>query len=300
MVKGLIDYQGIAALAAVIETQGFQSAADKLCITQSAISQRIKALEQYYGEHVLIRTIPYRLTELGLTLVGHYKHVVLLEDALEAKLDPSASAPRVSLSISRDSLETWFVVVLDQLKHIMPITIEIIADDQEHTLDFLKNGLVSACASTTKKPLSGCKSDFLGYFDYILAATPGFKREYFQNSKEIRKKLLESPSMIFDQNDKLHADYLKHFFRIDSLDVKNCHVMPSVAGFKRFILNGYAYALIPKIDIEKELLQKKLVNLFPDKIWEMPVYWHAWQIENKAFKLFNELVQKVASKLLRQ
>ncbi len=53
----MLDYQAIAALAAVIKTQGFQTAAERLFITQSTVSQRIKALEQYYGEPVLIRTL---------------------------------------------------------------------------------------------------------------------------------------------------------------------------------------------------------------------------------------------------
>jgi len=151
----MLDYQAIAALSAVIETQSFQAAADKLFITQSAVSQRIKGLEQFYGEPVLIRTQPYRPTTLGLSLLGHYKRVCLLEDALQTTLTNAASIPRVSISISRDTLETWFVTVLDKIKKIMPLTVDIIADDQEQTLTYLQKGLVSACASTVTKPLSG-------------------------------------------------------------------------------------------------------------------------------------------------
>lgn len=79
----------------------------------------------------------------------------------------------------------------------------------------------------------------------------------------------------------------------------NHHVVPSVAGFAQCALKGYAYALIPAIDIEKELQQQKLINLFPDKIWHMPVYWHSWAIENKSYKTFNDLVLKVARNVLR-
>lgn len=296
----MLDYQAIAALAAVIETQGFQSAASRLFITQSAVSQRIKHLEQYYGEPVMVRTLPYRPTELGLTLLGHFKRVSLLEDALQVSLTAEAAAPRISISISRDSMETWFTTVIKQLHEIMPMTIEMIADDQDRTLQYLQKGLVSACASTSSKAISGCKAEFIGYFDYALVATPQFKKQYFKSGEVTKKELLTAPTLLFDQNDKLHHAYLKKFFNMEDVNLNHCHVVPSVAGFKQFALSGYAYVLIPCIDISDELKQKKLVNLCPDKVWQMPVYWHSFEIETSAYQAFNQLVLTVARKLLRQ
>ncbi len=82
----MIDYESIAALTAVIETQSFQNAAQKLFITQSAVSQRIKTLENYYGHPVLIRTMPYRPTALGTRLLGHHKRVAAIENDLKEEL----------------------------------------------------------------------------------------------------------------------------------------------------------------------------------------------------------------------
>lgn len=295
----MLDYSAIAALHAVIETQGFETAAKKLFITQSAVSQRIKALENYYGEPVLIRTQPYRPTHLGQILLGHYQQVLHLEDTLQSQLTSEQQIPKISVAISRDSLETWFVQVMAQLKNLMPINLGIIANDQEVTLDYLRKGLVSACASTSAKAITGCKAEFIGYFDYVLVATPAFKKKYFDNKNSVQKNLLHAPSVNFDDQDYLHDRYLKHFFNIS--DIKgNYHVVPSVAGFRQFALNGYAYALIPEIDILKELQQKKLINLFPDKIWAMPLYWHSWAIETPIYKKFNDLIIKIAHRFLRQ
>lgn len=295
----MLDYEGIAALAAVIETQSFQSAAQALFITQSAISQRIKTLEQYYGEPVLIRTPPYKPTTLGLKLLGLHKRVTLLEESFVSDLSLARHHQTISLAINRDSLETWFVGVIDQLKQLnSTITLEIIADDQEKTLSYLQNGMVSACASTTAKALTGCKVEFLGYFNYVLVASPEFKRTHFRETGSVKSNLINAPSIAFDTHDTLHTAYLKHFFHLDDSEIRY-HIIPSVAGFRHFALNGYAYALIPEIDIIKELKEKKLVNLFPDKVWRMPVYWHTWSIETSAYKAFNELVMKVARKTLR-
>jgi LysR family transcriptional regulator (chromosome initiation inhibitor) len=295
----MLDYAAIAALHAVIETQGFRQAAEKLFVTQSAISQRIKTLENNYGEPVLMRTLPYRPTPLGLVLLGHYKRVLLLEDSLDENLSSRIHHPNISIAISRDSLETWFLEVIRELQTMQqPIKLEIIADDQDHTLNYLQNGLVSGCVSTNAKTLSGCKVDLIGYFDYVMVASKEFKKKYF-NNKNLVENFLHAPAVIFDHKDRLHTKYLKHFFNISDANIQY-HVVPSVTGFRHFAINGLALALIPEIDILKELKEKKLINLFPDKVWKMPLYWHRWTVETKSYKLFNELILKVGKKILRQ
>lgn len=294
----MLDYQAIAALAAIIESQSFIKAAEKLFITQSAVSQRIRALESHYGEPVLIRALPYRPTALGLTLLRHFKRTQLLENALEEELGAQTLRQSVSIAISRDSLETWFVKVIDGLKTLPELQLEIIADDQDATLNYFQNGQVAACASTEPKPASGARAEFLGYFDYVLVASPEFKKRYFKQAND-RLNLTRAPALIFDHKDQLHFQYLRHFFKISDEQLRY-HTVPSVAGFRQFAIQGYAYALIPRIDIIQELGQHKLVILYPDKILKMPVFWHSWAIETRLYKQFNALVIKTGKKLLSQ
>lgn len=289
----MLDYRALQALNAVIQTQGFESAAKKLFITQSAISQRISALENYYGKPLLIRTLPYRPTTLGEALLGHYKRTLLLEEELSIKLSKTLTHSHISIAINRDSLETWFMAVIDKMKSIADISLEIISDDQEVTLDYLRKGLVSACLSTTEKPITNCVATFLGYMDYILVASPAFYKKYFKDKKSIKKNLLKAPAVIFDNKDYLHARYLKHFFKINH-ETPKYHTVPSVTGFRKFAIHGYAYALIPKIDIVNELNKNKLISILPNKPWKMPLYWHHWAIESEAYKNFNDLVIGVA------
>src|SRR5207247_629079 len=137
--------------------------------------------------------------------------------------------------------------------------------------------------------------DFLGYFDYLLVAAPSFKKKYFNNKKDICTNLITAPTINFDSKDNLQARYLKHYFNISDTEL-NYHVIPSVTGFRQFTLKGYAYSLIPKIQILKELKTKKLINLFPDKVWNMPLYWHSWNYETKPYKALNDLVFRIAHK----
>ncbi len=288
----MLDYRGLEALFTVIQLQSFELAAKKLHITQSAISQRIKVIENFYGTPLLIRTHPYKSTQLGESLLGHFKQLMLLEDNLNAQINDWQTLPRITIAINRDSLETWFIKVIAQSPIFSKIMLEIIADDQEITQEYLKKGLAAACLSTSSQAISGCHVTPLGNMDYVMVASPEFKQQYFKK-KNNRQNLLSAPAVIFDNNDKLHDRYMKKFFDIDEAHPQ-CHVVPSVAGFREFAIRGYGYALIPRIDIEHELKTGKLQQLFPTKIWKMPLYWHHWAIQPALYKQFNAYIIKIA------
>lgn len=293
----MLDYRGIEALYTVQELQNFELAAKKLFITQSAVSQRIKGLEDYYGEPVLIRTLPYRPTKLGRQLISHFKKICLLENELSQELGEIKVQPHISIALNRDSLETWFLDLMEREKETFSdIILEIIADDQELTLNYLKNGTVSACLSTSDKEILGGKASFVGDMQYILVASPTFIKKYFSSENPI-ECLQNAPAIKFDKNDYLHERYLEKFFGINGSELKY-NVIPSVRGFRKFALLGYGYALIPKIDILDELKTKQLVQIYPDKTWEIPLYWHYWTVQSKLYQKFNTDMIRLAKTTL--
>lgn len=279
-----MDYSGIEALYTVILLQSFERAAKKLHITQSAISQRIKSLETSFGEPLLIRTLPYKATKLGKKLIGHYKRISLLEEEFANEITCKMQAHPLAIAINRDSLETWFLDLLSTLELFSDVSLEIIADDQERTLNYLKNGQVSAALSTSKKEIQGGKCIFLGNMTYTMVASPAFIKK-FSPQKSVNN-LLKAPALKFDSNDNLHERYLERFFDINDFDI-NYHVMPSVDGFRKLALLGYAYGLVPKIDIKEDLKRKRLIELFPNKIWEVPLYWHTFSTLSPFYEKFH-------------
>ena len=292
-----MDYRGIEALSTVQELQSFEDSAKKLRITQSAISQRIKGLETYYGEPVLIRTLPYRATKLGKQLIGHYKRISLLEESFQLELRNGTLAPSISISINRDSLETWFLSVINESEVFSNLTLDIVADDQELTINHLKNGLVSACLSTQANAILGGKVQFLGHMEYVLAASPEFIKKYFSEGSS-KKCLTHAPAIKFDHKDMMHERYLEKYFNLNG-DGLRFQIIPSVRGFKKFAILGYGYGLIPRIDILDELKSKSLIQLYPDKVWNVSLYWHSWAVESTFYRKFNSDMIRLISKQLK-
>ncbi len=205
---------------------------------------------------------------------------------------------RISIALNRDSLETWFLDVLEETDIVGNISLEIVADDQELTLDYLKNGLVSACVSTSEREIQGGRVQFLGDMEYILVASPEFVKKYFSQGS-VQENLRNAPAIKFDQKDKLHERYLEKFFDLDGKEL-NYRMIPSVDGFKKFAVLGYGYGLIPRIDIVQELKENQLIQLHCDKTWKIPLYWHYWAIESKMYQKFNASVMEWAKNRLKR
>jgi LysR family transcriptional regulator, chromosome initiation inhibitor len=76
----MIDYRLAGSFAAVLDEGGFDRAAIRLGITQSAVSQRIRALEDGMGRILILRETPPRATPAGERLLRHYRQVTGLEE----------------------------------------------------------------------------------------------------------------------------------------------------------------------------------------------------------------------------
>ncbi|CDZ76080.1 OriC replication inhibitor [Legionella massiliensis] len=291
-----IEQRGLEALDAVIQTQNFAAAAKQLFITQPAVSSRIKQLEAQFGQPLLIRTMPYKATLLGEKLLSLLRRTRLLEDHLLQEIHQEIPA-RLSIALNRDSLETWFIHLLHELNLLEKINIDIITDDQEVTIDYFRQGSVSTCISSYEKALPGCECVLLGHMDYLLVATPDFIQRHFHNKKTIQENLANAPVLIFDNRDRMPEQYVNHFFQKPFI-FNNYHKVPSVQGYKHFVLHSYGYGLIPRLDIEKELAEGLLLEICPDKHWLMPLYWHYWQLPARHYQIFIETVIQQAKRLL--
>ncbi|MEG0047495.1 MAG: LysR family transcriptional regulator, partial [Comamonas sp.] len=65
------DPVALECLAAIVETGGFEKAAQRLHVTQSAVSQRLRALEEQAGSVLVVRSRPLRPTRAGQLLLKH-------------------------------------------------------------------------------------------------------------------------------------------------------------------------------------------------------------------------------------
>jgi LysR family transcriptional regulator (chromosome initiation inhibitor) len=91
------DADALECLAAIVEEGGFERAAVRLCVTQSAVSQRLRSLEAQVGTVLLVRSRPIRPTTAGRLLIKHAVQLRLLRSDLEGDLQDLTPAPAPSV-----------------------------------------------------------------------------------------------------------------------------------------------------------------------------------------------------------
>jgi LysR family transcriptional regulator (chromosome initiation inhibitor) len=270
----MLDYAALSALAAVIREGSFERAAVALHVTPSAVSQRIRSLEERVGCALVVRGQPCRGTETGRRLCQHVDRVRLLEQELQGTLPALApnGATRVALpiAVNADSLATWFAPALAAFAADAPVLVELAVDDQDHTAEWLRSGAVLAAVTGTGRPAAGCNSRPLGAMRYLAAASPAFVSRHFASGIGAGS-LARAPSLVFNTKDDLQARWAR---RLCHRDVElPRHTVPSTHAFVTAAVAGMGWGLQPEALIASHLRDGSLVEMVPDSALDVSLYW---------------------------
>ncbi|CAM3214359.1 Chromosome initiation inhibitor [Xenorhabdus nematophila F1] len=292
------DYRSLQALDAVIRERGFERAAQKLCITQSAVSQRIKQLENLFGQPLLVRTVPPRPTEQGQKLLALLHQVELLEAQWLGDENGNDIPLLLSLAVNADSLATWLLPALHPVLSDLPIRLNIQVEDETRTQERLRRGEVVGAISIQSQPLPSCLVDKLGALDYLFVASPAFAERFFPNGVT-RSALLKAPAVAFDHLDDMHQAFLQQNFDLSPGSVP-CHIVNSSEAFVQLAKQGSTCCMIPHLQIDKALQAGTLMDLTPGLYQRRMLYWHRFAPESGTMKKVTDALLKLGRQILRQ
>jgi LysR family transcriptional regulator (chromosome initiation inhibitor) len=293
----MFDYKLLEAFARVVQEGGFEKAATKMNLTQSAVSQRVKLLEDRVGKILLSRTSPPQPTAAGRRLIKHYLQVKLLEDGLRGDVSGADEPPiKLSLGINADSLSNWFLPAIGDLLGEGTLLIDLHVDDQEQTHKLLRDGVVVGCISDLATPMQGCRVDYLGAMPYRLLARPGFIAKWFPDGITAAA-VVNAPAVMFSRKDMLHYKILQVLFG-SPVEMKATHYVPSNEQFTQMISLGYAYGMIPDWQSASLRAKGEVVEVHERAVDSVKLFWHCWNIDSAPLKIFSARLVKNAKKLL--
>jgi len=283
----MLDYASLSALAAVVREGSFERAARALHVTPSAVSQRIRLLEERVGCALVVRGQPCEATETGRRLCQHVDRVGLLEQELQGTLPTLAveGIARVALpvAVNADSLATWFAPAVAAFAAQAPVLMQVSVDDEDHTADWLRSGAVLAAVTATARPAVGCNSRPLGTMRYLATASPGFVKRHFPQGAGAGS-LSKAPSLVFNTKDQLQARWARRLCH-RHVEVPR-HTLPSPHAFVTAALAGMGWGLQPEVLVRAHLKAGALVELVPDTPLDVPLH---WQQARAASTLLDEL-----------
>lgn len=261
------DPHQLTALTAVLRRGSFDAAASDLGVTPSAISQRIKALEDRIGGALVLRGTPCIGTAAGNRLAKHAEDVVLLETQVrcELALDTATDPARLRIAVNADSLATWFIRALSDVQDIL---FDLVIDDQDHSAQWLRRGEVSIAITAQDRPAAGCDAWPLGALRYIPTASPLFMDRWFQNGVNARS-LARAPCLTFSTNDMLQRRWIDRMFGAKLSPP--VHYLPSTHAFVDAARLGLGWGMNPEQLATGHLADRTLVPLIADAPLDVPL-----------------------------
>ena len=282
-------------LAAIIAEGTFDAAAQRLHLTPSAVSQRVRALEVAIGRPVLRRVRPVELTPAGEAVVRFARQLELLAGDLSDQLEPQTegTTPRITLVVNGDSLHTWALPGLAGLAEQVQLT--ILREDQEHSLDLVRRGVAHGAVTATAAPVPGCASRPLGVMRYRPVCSPAFAARWFDDGVT-GTALAAAPVVVYDEKDDLQDRYLRRGRRAPLHPPR--HHVPATHEFGRAVQLGLGWGMLPELQIA-QLEPGTLVQLPRSAPLDVPLYWQQWRLATAALDQVAAAITDAARALQR-
>ncbi|GAB7040268.1 MULTISPECIES: LysR family transcriptional regulator ArgP [Catenuloplanes] len=288
-----LDPVQLATFHAVIAHGSFDAAARALHVTPSAVSQRIKALEQVVGQVLVRRARPCEPTAAGASLVRLGGQIALLErEALDAARGALTGRARVAVVVNADSLASWF---LPALADVPDAVFDLHTDDEGHTAELLRAGTVMAAVTTEHTPVQGCRVLPLGVMRYLPVAAPAVHAAWFAG-REPADALPDAPMVRFNRKDVLQHRFAREVTGRD-LDPP-VHCVPASSAFDAAVRLGLGWGLLPDFMAAADVEAGRLVHLAPGRHVDVPLYWQYWRLESAVLAALTTAVRAAAATAL--
>ena len=286
----MFDPRHLSALAAVVRKGSFEAAAAALAVTPSAISQRIRALEDQVGAVLVVREQPTRPTPAGARLVRHAEETERLARDVAGELGLSEAGPaRLRIAVNADSLATWLLPALAAAEG--ETLFEVLVEDQDHSADLLRSGEVAAAVTTASARVQGCDAVPLGALRYVATCAPAFRARWFPDGPTA-EALAAAPALIFNEKDALQHRWA------EAVTGRRLHLsghrLPSSTAFVEAAMLGLGWGLNPAPLVAGPIADGRLVALAPDHPLDTPLVWQASRIGRETIAPLTMAVRKAA------
>ena len=292
----MFDPAQLAALAAVHRRGSFDLAAAELHVTASAISQRIKALEESAGTLLIRRGQPCSATPAGLRMIRHHDEVTLLECALSADLPHLAPRPAtLRIAVNADSLATWVIPALAAVEGFL---FDLVIDDQDVSQDWLKRGEVAAAITAHAGPLQGCDTLPLGRLRYRATASPAYMARWMPDGPT-PAALSQAPALTFSDKDRLQEHWAATLPKPPPRRMAlPTHRMASSQAFVDASLAGLGWGMNPEPLVARHLAEGRLIDLAPDHPLDTALYWQFTRLTAQAITPLTRAIRAAAATVL--
>lgn len=227
----------------VATLQSVSRAAEKLFITQSAMSARIAALEQELGTVLLDRRDKqFRLTLAGQRFLKHAGRLLELQREIKQEMGGDAP-PEVQMRIGaiESVLHSWLIPWVEQLRAQYPaLELELSVETTPVLIELVRRGALDIVFTASPASAEGVRSKTLPPMEMAFLGNAGIHRKRLWRISDFA----EVDVMTFQRGSVPHLALIDQF-KAAGVQPRKVHAISSISAMVQLVQGGFGVATLP-------------------------------------------------------
>jgi len=233
----------------VASLKSISRAAEKLYLTQSAMSSRIATLEEELGILLLDRRDKqFKLTVAGARFLVYAQKLLELQREVKAEMGSSATmAMSMRIGAIESVLHSWLIPWLEKLRSDHPgLELELTVETTPILMDQIQRGTLDLVFAVLPASAEGVRNQALPSMEMAFVGNPALhkKRNYRLD------ELAEMELLTFQKGSQPHVTLLD-LFRQHRMEPKRVHAISSISAMVQLVQGGFGVALLPRIAVQR-------------------------------------------------
>ncbi|WP_434796217.1 LysR family transcriptional regulator [Terrisporobacter vanillatitrophus] len=249
----------------IVECKTMRKAAEKLYISQPAVSQAISELEKYYGVKLFER-LSQRLyiTEAGKTLLSYARHIVSSFEDMESAMFDASSKMTIKIGGSVSIGTTMLIDIVEKFEEEIPgIDVRVTVDntstiENKVCLSELDLAIVEGC-------LQSDEIIQIPVYNDELVMVVG-KNHSFWDRQCISISQLHNQDIISREEGSTNRNQFEQLLIENKIKINKKWSCTNTEAIKNLVKDGKGIAIISKLLIKKEMEEEKLRIINVDNI----------------------------------
>lgn len=238
----------------VVSLKSVSRAAEKMFITQSAMSSRIAALEEELGVLLLDRRDKqFRLTVAGIRFFSHAQRLLALHREIKGEMGAGAQ-PTVSLRLGviESVLHSWLIEWVQHMRGTNPdFELELTVETTPVLVDQIKRGALDLAFSALPTVGEGLRSRALPPMEMVFVG----HKDLHRRRRYSLADMAEVDLLTFQRGSQPHVGLLE-LFRSKGLTPRRIHTISSISAMVQLVEGGIGVATLPLAAVQR--LSKRL------------------------------------------
>ena len=249
-----LEIRHLQTLIALADTGTLAKAADRLFVTQSALSHQLKALEQHYSTALFERnTKPLRFTQAGTRLLGLARKVVSLAADAEREVAQwvSGNSGELRVAVECHTCFDWLMPAMDAFRDHWPeVELDLISGFQTEPIALVEAGSADF-AVIHDQPASrpGIATEHLFSYETLAILSP---KHPLARKPHLQPKDFKSEILISYPVDDQMLDVVRHFLAPARIKPQRRNV-ELTAAILQLVASGRGIAALPEWSVKSYL-----------------------------------------------